>query len=119
MRRRVLQRNAYTTARVLNPRPPRIIATTALPSEPEPPPERGSVETLIAVAERRGVTVAAETCENGVRVGVMVGVCVGVLVSVGVSEGVGVADGAGCVAVGVSLATSAVEVGLGVTGVGV
>jgi hypothetical protein len=95
-----------------------MIGITEPPSEPEPPPEFGS-KARIGVAGRRGVTVAAETCENGVRVGVMVGVCVGVLVSVGVSEGVGVADGADGVAVGVSVATSAVDVGLGVTGVGV
>jgi hypothetical protein len=99
-----------------------MIGITEPPSEPEPPPEFGS-KARIGVAGRRGVTVAAETCENGVRVGVMVGVCVGVLVSVGVlvgvSEGVGVADGADGVAVGVSVATSAVAVGLGVTGVGV
>ena len=71
---------------------------------------RGSSEPDTAVGERRGVAVAAETCENGVFVGVMAGVLVRAGVFVDVNVAVGVADGAG----GVDVATDTVEVAVGV-----
>jgi hypothetical protein len=77
---------AEKKASTASPRTAASNGTTLPPAVPGPAPEGGRLETLVVgMGARRGVAVAADTCENGALVGVAVGGC-------GLPVGVPVAD---------------------------